>query len=51
MDDLLNDQTKFWVSTLTAVSTKSGTSITELKKMDVFEFFALLSVIEESKTK
>ena len=51
MDERILEQTKFWVSTLTTVAGKTQTSIQELKGMDVFEFFSLLSVVEEKSKK
>lgn len=33
---------------LTAVAVKSETPLTELLKMDVFDFFALLSAVEKT---
>lgn len=51
MDTMLTNNMKFWAGCLTSVSTQSGTPITELKKMGVFEFFALLSVVEERNSK
>lgn len=47
MDTELGHAQEFWMDVLTTVSTKSGTPVTELKKMDTFDFFALLSVIEK----
>jgi hypothetical protein len=32
---------------LISVASQTGTSITELRKMDIFEFFAALAVVEE----
>lgn len=51
MDEKILEQGKFWVSTLSAVAGKTQTSIQELKSMDIFEFFALLSVVEEKSKK
>jgi len=36
---------------MTAVSSKAATSIADLQKMDVFDFFALLSVVEKNGSK
>ena len=51
MDTTLANQARFWAGCLTSVSTQAGTPLTELKKMDVFEFFSLLSVVEERNSK
>jgi hypothetical protein len=36
---------------LSALGAKSATSVEELQRMDVFDFFALLSVIEKQSEK
>lgn len=51
MDSVLADQMRFWVSLMTETATKTQTPLTELKKMDVFEFFSLVSVVEEKNSK
>lgn len=51
MDSILLKQSRFWVGLLTTVSNASSTPITEIKKMDVFEFFALVTVVEERRAK
>lgn len=51
MDAIIADQMKFWVSVMTETATKTQTPLTELKKMDVFEFFSLVSVVEERNSK
>jgi hypothetical protein len=51
MDNILADQMRFWVSIMTETATKTQTPLTELKKMDVFEFFSLVSVVEEKNSK
>ena len=51
LDTTLLKQSRFWVGLLTTVSTSTSTPITEVKKMDVFEFFALVSIVEERRQK
>ena len=51
MDNVLADQMRFWVSIMTETATKTQIPLTELKKMDVFEFFSLVSVVEEKNSK
>ncbi len=51
MDEILSEQMKFWVAVMTETATKTQTPLTELKKMDVFEFFSLLTVVEERNSK
>jgi len=51
LDATLLKQSMFWVGLLTTVSNSTSTPITEIKKMDVFEFFALVTVVEERKKK
>jgi len=51
LDKMLTDQREFWMGMLTGISTKASTPITELRKMDVFDFFALLSVVEKQADK
>jgi hypothetical protein len=36
---------------LTSVARETGTSITELRHLDIMDFFALLSVVEEKSKK
>jgi len=48
---MLTDQREFWMGMLSGLSSKSSTPITELRKMDVFDFFALLSVVEKQSEK
>jgi hypothetical protein len=47
MDSMLKRQSEFWMGLLSTVSSKTNTPITELSKMDVFDFFALLGVVEK----
>lgn len=51
MDITLAKQSEFWMGLMSAVAAKSSTSIADLHKMDVFDFFALLSVIEKQSDK
>ena len=44
-------QSEFWMGLMTAVSSKTATSIADLQTMDVFDFFALLSVVEKQNSK
>jgi hypothetical protein len=48
---MLTDQREFWMGILSGLSAKASTPITELRKMDVFDFFALLSVVEKQQDK
>jgi hypothetical protein len=48
---MLTDQREFWMGMLSGLSSKAATPITELRKMDVFDFFALLSVVEKNSEK
>lgn len=47
MDQQIADKQKFWIGCMTSLSNHAKTPITELKKMDVMDFFALLSIVEE----
>jgi hypothetical protein len=51
LDKMLTDQREFWMGILSGLSAKASTPITELRKMDVFDFFALLSVVEKQQDK
>ena len=51
LDTILADQMRLWVAIMTETATKTQTPLTELKKMDVFEFFSLVSVVEEKNSK
>lgn len=52
IDTVVKDQAGFWMSVLTTVSTTTGTPLTDVQKMDVFDFFSLLGVVERrNKTK
>jgi hypothetical protein len=46
IDTVVKEQAGFWMSVLTTVSTTTGTPLTDVQKMDVFDFFALLGVVE-----
>ena len=47
----IGKQSEFWMGILSALGAKSATSVEELQRMDVFDFFALLSVIEKQSEK
>ena len=51
MDVTLSKQCEFWMGLMSSVAAKSATSIADLHKMDVFDFFALLSAIEKQSKK
>lgn len=51
METTLGKQGEFWMGLMSGVAAKSGTSIEELHRMDVFDFFALLTVIEKQSEK
>ena len=47
----IGEEKKFWMKLLATVSSQTGTSITELKLLDVFDFFSLLTVVDEKMNK
>lgn len=51
LDKQVADLSKFWMKMLSAVASNAGTSITELRTMDVFIFFSLLSVTDDKLSK
>lgn len=51
IEQVVKEQAAFWMSVLTTVSTTTGTPLTDVQKMDVFDFFALLGVVEQRNKK
>lgn len=51
METTLGKQSEFWMGLMSAVGAKANTSIEELHRLDVFDFFALLSVIDKQTEK
>ena len=51
LENQIAEQKQFWMKLLTTVAKETGTSITELRLFDVFEFFSLLSVVDEKLNK
>lgn len=47
LEKQIRDQGEFWMGVLTSISSKTATSITELLRMDIFDLFALLGVVEK----
>lgn len=51
LDEVIKEQAGFWMGVLTTVSTTTGTPLTDVQKMDVFDFFSLLTVVEKRNKK
>jgi hypothetical protein len=48
---MVSEAREFWMSLLSGLAQSSGTPISALRQMDIFDFFALLSAIEKKNAK